>query len=171
MKRLIEVLSILIALGLLLAAQSEYPDRDPDRGREYSEGQTRMSAEDQRAFNSEYEKWQRASDRNDRDDVREHARRMQEIMTRNNISLDTPFEAVASANGYGPYQGGREYQRFSPEDQGRFDRIYDHWLESRRKHDRDDIEKDERKMQDLMARYNIPRDVPYDDLASNGRQY
>ena len=169
MKRLIEVMAILIALGLPLAAQSEYPDRDRDR--DFSQWQNRMSPEDQRAFNDEYEKWQRASACNDRDDIREDARRMQDIMARNRIPRTLPFDVIASSNGYGPYQGGREYQRFSPEDQNRFDRIYDHWLDSRRKQDRDDVEKDERKMQEMMARYNIPRDVPYDEVASEGRRY
>ncbi|HLV88062.1 MAG TPA: hypothetical protein VKV39_13845 [Candidatus Sulfotelmatobacter sp.] len=169
MKRLIEVLAILLALGLPVAAQSEYPDRDRDR--DYSHSQNTMTPEDQRAFNSEFDEWQRARARNDRDDIDEHARRMQEIMERNNIPPDTPFEAIASANGDGAFQGGREYQRFSPEDQSHFDRIYDHWLESRRRHDRNDIEKDERRMQDMMARYDIPRDVPYDDLTSHVRRY
>jgi len=175
LQRLAHILAILMALGLTAAAQN-YPDRDHDRDhdrdRAYTgQWQNQMSPEDQRAFNREYGEWQRASARNDRDDIQEHARRMEDIMARYNIPPDTPFDAIASANGDGAYQGGREYQRFSPEDQQRFDRIYDHWLESRRKRDRDDVEKDEHKMQDIMSRYNIPRDVPYDELATNARRY
>jgi hypothetical protein len=44
-------------------------------------------------------------------------------------------------------------------------------VEDRRKSDRDDFAKDEGKMQEIMARYNIPRDVPYDLLASGARGY
>ena len=40
-----------------------------------------------------------------------------------------------------------------------------------RKNDRDDIAKDEQKMNEILARYNIPRDVPYDVLASGNRGY
>jgi len=173
MNRLLQSLAILLALGVTAAAQN-YPDRDHDRDhdRAYAgQWQNRMSVEDQQAFNREYDEWQRASARNDRDDVQEHARRMEDIMARYNIPPRAPFDVIASSNGYGAYQGGREYQRFSADDQRRFDRIYDHWLDAQRKHDRDDIEKDEHKMQDIMGRYNIPRDVPYDELATNGRGY
>jgi len=31
--------------------------------------------------------------------------------------------------------------------------------------------KEEGKMQEIMARYNIPRDVPYDAVVSGGRAY
>lgn len=179
MKKLIGSLALVLAFGISMAAQSNYPDRDRDRDRGYSgQYQTQMSPQDQQAFNAEYQKWQRANARNERDDIAKHAHRMQDIMARNNIPPDTPFDEVANANGYGPngyppngaYNSQRESQRFSPEDQRKFDHVYDHWLESRRKNDRDDIEKDEHKMQDIMARYNIPRDVPYDELASQGRR-
>jgi hypothetical protein len=176
MKRLIGVFAIVLAFGISMAAQSNYPDQDRDRDRSYAgQQQPQMSPQDQQAFNNEYQKWQSANARHDRDDVAKHAHRMQDIMARYNIPPDTPFYAVAqangyAANGYGPDNEGRQYQRFSPDDQRRFDHIYDHWLESRRKHDRDDIQKDERKMQDLMARYNIPPDVPFDELATPRRR-
>jgi hypothetical protein len=61
--------------------------------------------------------------------------------------------------------------KFSTNDQKNFDRAYEHWLKDRRKSDRDDVAKDEGKMQEIMARDNIPRDVPYDLLASGARGY
>jgi hypothetical protein len=61
--------------------------------------------------------------------------------------------------------------RFAPEDQKKFDKAYEHWVNDRRKRDRDDIAKDEGKMQEIMTRYNISRDVPYEALASGGRGY
>ena len=59
----------------------------------------------------------------------------------------------------------------SPDDQKKFDHEYREWQEKRREGDRDGVAKHEGKMQELMARYNIPRDVPYDVLASAYRGY
>ena len=148
-------------------------DRDRDRDRGYaSNWQGRMSADDQKEFNKEYQKWQDSSAKHDQDDIDKHARKMQEIMARNNIPPDTPFDAVASAPGYGSRVDYRQYQnKMSPDDQGKFDKAYEKWLRDRQKNDRDDIAKDEGKMQELMARYNIPRDTPYNMLASSARGY
>jgi hypothetical protein len=105
---------------------------------------------------------------------------MQEIMARNNIPESVPFAQIASqpyagsderygSNRYpaatyganGPWQG-----RLSPDDQHEFDKAYSKWLKDTRKNDRDDIDKDVRHMQDIMARYNIPANVPFDQIAS-----
>jgi hypothetical protein len=172
MRRILGGIAIMAAMGLPALAQSQYPaDRDYDRG--YStQWQARMSPSDQNEFNKEYDKWQRANASNDRDDIDKHARRMEEIMARYNIPQDTPFRAIASSNGYARPNDPRAFQgRFSPDDQKRFDKAYEHWLHDRRKHDRDDIARDEDRMQEIMARYQIPRDVPYDTLASGGRGY
>jgi len=131
-----------------------------------------MSADDQKDFNHQYHEWQEANAKNDRHEINEHARKMGEIMRRYNIPPDTPFDVVATSNGYAPRYDVRQFQgKFSPEDQKKFDKAYEHWLEHRRKSDRDDIAKDEGKMLEIMARYNIPRDVPYDMLASGARGY
>jgi hypothetical protein len=172
MQRIFGVLMLLLAVGLLPAmAQSDdrYQDRDHDR---YSGQQGRLSPDDQKEFNKEYAKWQEASSKNDRDDVEKHARRMEGIMARYQIPPDTRFDEIATANGEYRHYDVRQYQgRFSGDDQKKFDKAYEEWLEHRRKHDRDDVAKNEGKMQELMARYNIPRDVPYDALASGGRGY
>lgn len=180
MKQFLGTLTVLLALGIPVLAQSDYPqdnypqDRNPqdrDYNRGYA-GQNRMSPDDQRRFNEEYDKWQRANSRNDRSDIDKHARRMEEIMARYNIPPDTPFNAIAASNGYAPRTDIRDYQgRFSPDDQKSFDRAYEHWLKNNRKHDRDDVARDENRMQEIMARYNIPRNVPYEALASGGRGY
>lgn len=60
------------------------------------------------------------------------------------------------------------YQRLSPEDQSRFDGYYRKWVDDSRRNDRDDIRKDEQHMQEIMGRYNIPSDVPYERIASRG---
>lgn len=163
------------------APPSRYDDRDRgyagarnypgDRG--YAgQWQGRLSPDDQNKFNKEYTKWQESNAKNDRDDIDKHARNMEEIMQRNGIPPDTPFDAIATGNGYRRHTDIREYQgRLSPDDQKRFDKAYEKWQRDRAKRDRDDIPKDEGKMQEIMAKYNIPRDVPYDALVSGNRGY
>lgn len=174
----------------------DYRDRDRDRDRDHAGSwQGRLSADDQRKFDDEYRKWQESSAKNDRDDIDKHARKMEEIMSRYNIPPDTPFDAIAS-NGYGngAYNNGgyvnggysnsgygnqgygrhseREYRnRMSPDDQARFDKSYQHYLHEQGENDRNGMAKEEGHMQEIMARYGIPRDVPYDAIASNSGRY
>jgi hypothetical protein len=60
--------------------------------------------------------------------------------------------------------------RLSAEDQGRFDSFYSHWLDYRQTNDRDDRNSMEDRMRDVMSHYNIPSDVPFDQIASNSTQ-
>ena len=131
-----------------------------------------LPPDDQNKFNKEYTKWQQANARNDRDDIDKHARNMEELMQRNNIPQNTPFNAIATTSGYAPRVDVREYQgRFSPDDQKKYDKAYEKFQRDRAKHDRDDYAKDEMKLNEIMAKYNIPRDVPYDVLVSGNRGY
>ncbi len=161
----------------VVAAQNTPPptryDRDEAREGRYGRWQGQLSPQDQDKFNKEYAKWQDASAKGDQDDIDKHAREMHKIMERNNIPPDTPFDAIASSGpGYSRQYDYRQYQgKFSDEDQKKFDKAYEHWVNDRQRGDRDDVAKDEGKMQELMSRYNIPRDVPYDMLASGGRGY
>jgi len=153
-----------------------YDDRDRDRDRDdrgyAGRWQGRLTPDDQNKFNKEYTKWQEANAKNDRDDIDKHARNMEEIMSRNGIPQDTPFDRIATVGGYAPHYDIRQYQgRFSPDDQKRFDKAYEKWQRDRAGRDRDDIAKDEGKMEEIMAKYNIPRGVPYDALASGNRGY
>jgi hypothetical protein len=161
----------------IASAQGGYsePNRAYDRGydredRGYAGSwQGRMSPDDQHKFNEEYRKWQESMAKNDRDDIEKHARKMEDIMARYNIPANTPFDAVATLNGYSRHYDVREFQgRLSPDDQNKFNKEYREWLEERREGDRNGIAKHEGKMQEIMARYNIPRDVPYDVIASGG---
>ena len=113
---------------------------------------------------------------------------MQSIMEHNNIPADVPFDRIATNGnrydrdhdrydndagrydnrGYGYQNGGA---RLSPEDQRDFDQAYSKWVNDTRRNDRDDIRKDERRMQDIMAHYNIPQDVPYDQIATPPDSY
>src|SRR5262249_3162237 len=147
-------------------------DYDRDDRRYVGQWQGRLSPDDQEKFNKEYGKWQEARAKNDRDDIDKHARQMEEIMARYNIAPDTPFDVIATSSGGGRHYDYREFQgRFSPDDQKKFDKEYREWLEERREGDRKGLAKHEGKMQEIMARYNIPRDVPYDVLESGNRGY
>src|SRR6476659_9402215 len=59
-------------------------------------------------------------------------------------------------------------QRLSPDDQKKFDKHYTKWVDDTRKNDRNDIAHDVHEMQEIMAKYNIPANVPYDQIASTG---
>ncbi|HYL14543.1 MAG TPA: hypothetical protein VEV41_15980 [Terriglobales bacterium] len=144
-------------------------------GPAYGQWQGRLSPEDQRYFDQYYAKWQDATRRNDRDDINNNARKMQDIMTRYNIPPDVPFDQIASNSAY-PQTGayGNAYPgaypaspvRLSPDDQQKLNKAYQKWLDATRKNDSDDINNNARKMQDIMAKYNIPSNVPFDQVAS-----
>src|SRR5215469_7538659 len=134
----------------------------------------RLSPDDQREFDKAYTKWVNDSRKNDRDDIDKDVRKMQDIMTRNNIPPNVPYEHIASS-GYtqqGRYNGAQNAPywanqgRLSPDDQHEFDKAYDKWVKDSRKNDRDDLDKDVRKMQDIMARNNVPPSVPYEQIAT-----
>jgi len=98
---------------------------------------------------------------------------MQEIMARYNIPSSVQFEQIATnasgaygGNGAYGYSAPVSYPRLSGEDQKKFDKYYSKWLNARRKNDREDTDENARKMQEIMARYNIPANVPFDRIAS-----
>ncbi len=140
----------------------------------------RLSADDQAKFDKEYSKWLDAQHKNDLDDVSGHALKMRDIMARYNIPQNVPFAAIAT-NGYAaappayPYPPAAAYgyppQRLSAHDQKDFDKAYRDWVHARQKRDMDDIDKNARKMEDIMARYNIPANVPFDQVASPNAAY
>ena len=169
-------------------------DQDDDRG--YGRNGRRdyrgvLQPNSQRAFDEEYSRW--IADRNNgnqRDMVNEE-QRMRGIMNSYRIPQDVPFDAVASPSvagnsgnygnqggyygrgdndgdergGYGRYGRGA---RLTPEDQGKFDSLYNKWVSDSRRGDRDDADRDVKHMQEIMRRNNIPTDVPFDQVASGG---
>src|SRR5205807_9856005 len=102
----------------------------------------------------------------DRDDIAKDMAHMQEIMSRNNIPANVPFAQIASTGNAYP---ARMYQgRLSAHDQSEFDKRYTKWVNDTRKNDKEDIAKDVANMQKIMARNNIPANVPFDQIASAG---
>jgi hypothetical protein len=148
----------------------------------YSQGQSRLSPEDQHDFDRYYSQWLDDSRRNDREDANRGMEHMRDIMARNNIPPDVPVDQIATPAAYPNNQynnnaysnstyNGNAQNRLSPDDQRDFDKAYAKWVNDNRKNDRDDLDKDQRKMQDIMARYNIPSDTPYDQIASPNSAY
>ena len=126
----------------------------------------RLSPDDQREFDKAYTKWVNDTRKNDRDDIAKDVRKMQEVMARAGIPANVPYDRIASTGNAYP---GRSYARqLPPDDQKEFDKYYTKWVNDTRKNDREDISRDVRKMQDIMARNNIPVDVPFDQVASTG---
>ena len=65
----------------------------------------------------------------------------------------------------------RQNRQLSSEDQGRFDSYYQRWLNYRRTNNRDEVVSMEKRMYDVYDHYGIPRDVPFDRVASRGGRY
>jgi hypothetical protein len=149
MNKLLGTLALLVAIALPGFAQ-----------------QGRLSSDEQREFDKYYTKWVNDTRKNDRDDIAKDVKHMQEIMGRNGIPSNVPYEQIASTGGAYP---ARSYQgRLSAHDQGEFDKYYTKWVNDTRKNDRDDMAKDVAHMQEIMARNNIPANVPFDQVASTG---
>ena len=149
MKKLLGALGILIA-ALTLSALAQGPGR--------------LSPDDQREFDKYYTKWVNDTRRNDRDDIAKEVGHMQEIMNRNHIPADVSFDRIASTGN--AYAVDDYRSRLSTDEQREFDKYYTKWVNDTRKNDRDDIAKDVRRMQEIMARNNIPANVPFDRIAS-----
>src|SRR5438132_13212389 len=148
MKKFLATLTLLFALTLPGCAQ----------------GQVRLSAEDQKKFDKHYTKCVNDTRKNDRDDIAKDVHEMQEIMAKYNIPAKVPYDQIAR-NG----SGVRVYQsRLSADDQREFDKYYTKWVNDTRKNDRDDVAKDVGRMQEIMARNNIPANVPFEQIASTG---
>lgn len=134
----------------------------------------RLSADDQKEFDKQYSKWIQATRKNDQDDISSSARKMQDIMARYSIPAGAPFAQVASGGSAGAYPNPAyaspypQSQRLSGDDQKNFDKAYKKWLEARHKNHKDDVDESARRMQDIMARYNIPANVSFDQIASPG---
>jgi len=141
------------------------------RGR-YRQYRGQFSAEDQKHFDSYYERWREYRRTNNREQILSMEKRMDDVMAHYNIPLTVPYRALSSsASDDDEYDADRDWdhwrRRLEPEDQRRFDSYYSRWLEYRRTDDRDQIRSMEDRMRDVMRQYNIPDDVPFDDVASS----
>jgi hypothetical protein len=155
MKRLPVVFALILCLAVPLLAQY--------RGQ-------RLSPDDQRRFDSYYQRWQEYRRTNNREQIASMEKRMQDVMSHYRIPSNTPYGVIASgggssANPWAPYH--RYRGKFSAGDQSRYDSYHSRWLEYRRTNNREQIVSMEKRMQDVMRHYDIPTNTPYDVLASD----
>jgi hypothetical protein len=191
MKNLLRVflvaVCVLLPLYSLARNQRYDDDRRPNQGYGISHDrwQGRLSAEDQARFDSYYSRWLDYVQTNDRDNRNRVEDRMRDVMSHYNIPSDVPFDQIASNinQGYGVHRrpdrdgesddrGQRGYRdrqrqnRLSAKDQHRFDTYYSRWMEARQNGDRHETASMEKRMLDLMARYSIPPDAQFSQIAS-----
>jgi hypothetical protein len=148
--------------------------------------QWRLSRDDQGRFDSYFSRWQDARQRNDRGGVESMERRMLDVYAHYNIPPQTPFWRVASNardnarnddydhdRGYRDHDRDRDRRdrdrwrgRLSSDDQAKFDSYFTRWQNYKRTNNGSEVRSMERRMFDLMQRYGIPQQVPFDQIAS-----
>jgi len=177
MKRILGICAALIALTVpVLAQDADDNHRQGDRNeagrqdsRGYGQGQWRgrLSSREQQQFDSYYSHWLEYRRTNNRNEIASMEKRMRDVMSRNNIPSNVPYDQIAS-NGDRGHSGnyGQERGRLSPQDQQQFDSYYSRWLEYRHTNNRNEIVSMEERMRDVMSRNNIPSNVPFDEIAS-----
>jgi len=135
--------------------------RNPWRGQ--------LSASDQARFDSYFSRWQEYRDRRDRDQIASMERRMQDIYAHYRIPANTPYFMVASNprdDDWDRWSRDRWRGRLSSDDQRRFDSYFSRWQDYRRTGNHSEQASMERRMLDVMAQYDIPAQVPFEQIAS-----
>jgi len=97
---------------------------------------------------------------------------MKDLYRRYNIPGNTPYFWVASNardEDWDRWEQNRWRGQLSPDDQRRFDSYFGRWMQYRQTNNRDETASMEKRMFDIYATYNIPRQVPWDVVASGGR--
>src|SRR5437868_10476928 len=69
---------------------------DREDGGHYRRERSRLSPEDQERFDSYYSRWLEYRRTNNREETVNMEKRMRDVMSRNNIPADVPFDEVAS---------------------------------------------------------------------------
>jgi hypothetical protein len=133
-----------------------------------------LSPDDQRRFDSYFSRWQEYRRTNDHDQIASMEKRMQDIYSHYNIPSGTPYFWIASNSRDEDWDRWDRRERWrgrlSQEDQRRFDSYYSRWEDYRRDNNQNEVNSMEQRMLDVMDQYKIPRDVPFDEIAS-GRRY
>jgi hypothetical protein len=129
----------------------------------------KLSPGDQSKFDSYFSRWQDYRQHNDRDQIGSMERRMQDLYGRYRIPSGTPYFLVASNSrddDRDRWEQDRWRGRLTPEDQARFDSYFSRWQDYRRTNNSSEMTSMERRMQDVMSHYDIPQQVPFEQIAS-----
>jgi hypothetical protein len=155
-----------------------------------------LAPEWQQKFDSYYQRWLQDRASNNTGEMASMEKRMQDIMVHYNIPSNVPYDQVASPGiggsgngqygrgdrdrygqgGYygqrGGYDGRGEYRQYhnvlAPEWQQKFDSYYQRWRQYQASNNRSEMASMENRMRDIMTHYNIPSNVPFDEVASPG---
>jgi hypothetical protein len=191
MKNILRTLAVMLGLLLPLfsVAQNQRSDDGQSQGQRYGSSQgrweNRLSAEDQRKFDSYYSRWLEYRQSNNRDEVVSMENRLRDVMSRYNIPSEVPFSQIASNNNQsfgvhrrgdgdnddrrqvqGAYGNGQRTGGLSADDQVRFDSYYSRWLNYRRTNNGDEVASMENRMHDLMVHNSIPSNTEFSQIAS-----
>jgi hypothetical protein len=131
----------------------------------------RLSPDDQARFDSYFSRWQGYRQSNDRDQIVSMERRMKDVYAHYGIPSGTPYFWIASNardEDRDAWERDRWRGRLSRDDQGRFDSYFTRWVEYRRTNNADQVRSMEERMHELMDRYQIPQQVPFERIASRG---
>ena len=101
MKKFIGVCAVSLALMTPVMAQNDdhRRDRDDDDRQEHHDRdhwRSRLSAEDQEKFDSYCSRWLEYRRDHNREQIESMEKRMRDVMARNRIPGDVPFEDIAS---------------------------------------------------------------------------
>jgi hypothetical protein len=158
---------------------------------QYGRYRGKMSHDDQRRFDSYYSRWLDYRRTSNWDEVRSMEARMRDVMQQYDIPVSVPFDVLASSGNNDGWQDGdhddwhhggwdhdgsnhgrpRWRGTISADDQRRFDSYYSRWQDYRQKGDWDEVRSMEGRMRDVMQQYNIPPDVPFEQIASSSNSY
>jgi len=136
---------------------------------------SRLSGDDQRRFDSYYGRWLEYKRTQNWDEVRSMEGRMRDVMQQYGIPSNVSFDVIAR-NGNHDYDNDDWHHgrppawngKLSADDQRRFDSYYSRWLEYRKAANWDEVRSMEGRMRDVMQQYDIPSNVPFDQIASTG---
>jgi type II secretory pathway pseudopilin PulG len=134
--------------------------------------QGKLSARDQARFDSYFSRWQEYRRENNREQIVSMEKRMQDVYAHYGIPAGTPYFQVASHvqdTERDEWERDHWRGRLSPDDQERFDSYYSRYLEYRRDSNRFEAENMERRMRGIMQVYEIPPEVPYEQIAWRDR--
>lgn len=132
----------------------------------------RFSADDENRFRSYYERWQQYRASNNRSEVVSMERRMQDVMSHYNLPAGVSYDDVmqsfgAATSGWntpGQRRFGYSFPQFSADDANRFRSYYSRWQQYRRANNAGEVASMEGRMRDVMAHYNLPPNMSFDDV-------
>jgi hypothetical protein len=93
-----------------------------------------------------------------------HATKARQLLVQANQELKAAAEVLDAAGATKNYHGV-----LAPEWQKKYDSYYQRWLKYRATNNTSEMASMEARMRDIMTHYNIPPNIPFDQVASPGK--